>query len=111
MKPIQNEFDGTRDQGKISEKLPAYRFKMLKRSGMTCLFEKSRGGTGPKSYEVVILQQCQKKTWPDGRVTEAHEKMPKPEDWGTLGWTYLTLDEAMRKFRYVSGPEPEKFQK
>lgn len=69
---------------------------------MTCLFEKSRGGSGPKTYEVVILRSMPDKTFPNGETTPAHEAMPSPEMWGTSAWSKAILEEAHRKFQDVS---------
>lgn len=93
MKPLPEEFDGTRDQR-------GYHFKMLKRQQNVAIFEKNKPSTNPKGkfYEVIVVQQCPSKTWPDGRVTEAHETMPSAEKWGVLGYSYATLEEVMKRF-------------
>lgn len=100
MKPIPSEFTGTRDQGPVGG-LPAYHFKLLQRSGLVCLFQKSRSPKHPIFYEVVIVEPRPSKTFPNGVTTEAHESMPSPEKWGTSAWSLGTLEAAKEKFNKV----------
>lgn len=96
MKPIEPTFAGNRDQ-------TGFTFTLLKRQGQVALFEKTKPEwqSKRKLYEVVILQQCPEKRWPDGRTTPAHEKLPKPEEWGVLAWSPYTLESAQEKFDAV----------
>ncbi len=87
MIPISSSFIGSRDQR-------GWHFSLIKRSGMVAIFQKTKPPNPTPSYEVVILQTRPNKTWPNGQVTPAHESMPKPEDWGTLGWTTDNLERA-----------------
>lgn len=92
MKPIPNEFQGRSDQR-------AFQFKLLKREKDICLFEKTykTGGTA-KHYEVVYISKTPKRSFPDGRVVDAHETMPSPEKWGTDAWSPATLEDAHTLF-------------
>ena len=38
----------------------------------------------------------------DGNVVEAGESYPPSERWGTLGWTYGSLEDAMKKYDEIS---------
>lgn len=89
MTPIPTEFEGTRDQR-------GFKFKLLKRTGDICLFEKQKNRA--TTYEVVILRKVAEKTFPNGITTPAHESMPSPEEWGTSGWSYPILEKAEQKF-------------
>jgi hypothetical protein len=77
-------------------------FTQIAREGDVALFRKSKQyphGSLFESYEVVIVQKAKEACWPDGRITPAHEHMPKPELWGAAGWSPMTLDRAWQKFR------------
>jgi hypothetical protein len=93
MKPLHETFQGRADQR-------GFQFQMLKREGDVCLFEK-RNATGPVRYEVAILHQRPKREFPGGRLAEAHEAMPSPEEWGLRGWSPATLEAARARFDTV----------
>ena len=64
---------------------------VLHRGGNIAIF------AGEWDYEVVIIQSH------DGRVIAgkecpAAEYPPSSEQWGTKGWTYRTIDEAIQKY-------------
>jgi len=101
MNPLPTQFVGRADQSGPAGK---YHFKQLKRVGDVALFEKHNPDHPPGtalSYEVVIVQKVPDKTFPNGITTPAHESMPSPEEWGTSGWSPLTLAEALVKFDKV----------
>lgn len=93
MIPIPETFDGRADQR-------GYSFKLIQRMGKICLFAKRKSDWSQdcEIYEVVRLQDTPKTTFPDGRVMEAHESLPRPEKWGTDGWSYATLEPARARF-------------
>jgi len=62
------------------------------------LFSKQKRGHKLTSYEVVIVQKRPERTFPNGRVSTAHEAMPSDEAWGTYGWTPYDLAAAHRRF-------------
>lgn len=84
MNPLPTQFDGRADQ-------KGFQFSQIKREGDVALFEKRKPGWLKPKYEVVIVQKCPERTWPNGLTTPAHEIMPSPEEWGTLGWSPATL--------------------
>jgi hypothetical protein len=94
------QFIGRADQGPIAG-FPAYHFRILRREGLVCLLEKSRGGLGPPRYEVVVVELCPLKRFPGGNETPAHEKMPSPEKWGFNAWSLLDLEAAKAKFSWL----------
>ena len=97
MTPLPTQFKGRADQR-------GYVFTQIKRTGDVALFEKHNPthppGTLP-SYEVVIVQKHPDKAWPDGRVTQAHESMPSPEEWGVLAYS-PPIGAAHAKFDEVA---------
>ncbi len=97
MKPIAIEFDGRADQR-------GYHFKLMKREGDVALFEKINPShkSGTKHYEVVIIKNVPERTFPNGKVTEAHEAMPSPEEWGSSGWSPYDYAAALTKFDEIS---------
>jgi hypothetical protein len=53
-------------------------------------------------YEVLILQEMEAHTWPDGNVSPAHEHMPGSWQWGSAGWSYSDLQSAWVKFQELT---------
>lgn len=51
-----------------------------------------------RHFEVVIVQERQAHTWPNGVTTPAHEAMPGNEQWGTAGWSPFDLPAAKTLF-------------
>lgn len=94
MKQLPNEFDGRSDQR-------GFRFRVVKRNGLVCLLEKRKAGK--VNWEVAILRTLAQMTWPDGRVTEAHEAMPSPEQWGVCGWSLASFERAEEIFEREEG--------
>lgn len=98
MTPLPTAFDGNRDQ-------KAFHFRQLWREGQVVLLEKQfkpeYGESDRRWYEVVLVRTVPLKRWPDGRTTESHEAMPRPEDWGVYGWSYSDLDTAKAKFKEI----------
>lgn len=97
MIPLPKEFEGTRDQ-------KGYLFKQIDRIGRVVLLKKWNPNhkSGQEFYEVVVVQTVPLKRWPDGRVTEAHEAMPSPEQWGVYGWSPATLEAARERFNSLT---------
>jgi hypothetical protein len=73
-------------------------FRQLARKGDVALFEKSRPTHSRPAYEVVIVQKHPAETI-RGREYPAREAMPRSEDWGLSGWTYVDLKSAQTRFR------------
>lgn len=92
MTPIATEF-----------KHDKFDFHQIAREGGVALYRKSKQYPGKlfETFEVVIVQSMDEHTWPNGNVTPEHEYMPNSEQWGQLGWSLQTLDDAWDKFRKV----------
>ena len=70
-------------------------FIVIERLGNVALLSKTKNGA--KSYEVVIIQSHNGYTI-GNKTIEAAESMPPSESWGRLGWSYTSLDEAIKRF-------------
>jgi hypothetical protein len=102
MNPLPASFIGSRDQR-------GWHFTILKRNPFVALLEKTKPPNPTPSYEIVIIRKVPQKTFPNGIVTPAHESLPRPEDWGTSGWTTDNLDPAYEIYeREVQSYETQK---
>ena len=72
-------------------------FKLLKRSGRIALLEKSKPHSRMPTYEVVVIQESAGRVIA-GRVLSASEHTPSSAKWGTLGWTFTTLETAQQRY-------------
>jgi len=75
-----------------------FTFKLIQREGKLAIFGKTKPNHSRVTWEVVKLQTHKAHTWPSGETSPEREAMPSPESWGTLGWSYLTLQDARRRF-------------
>ena len=92
---LPESFDGTRDQ-------KAFKFRQLWRERQIVLLEKTfKEESDSKFYEVALLRTVPLKRWPDGRITESHEALPRPEDWGMYAWSFSDLERAKTKFNEI----------
>lgn len=74
-------------------------FRQLKRSGKVALY--SRGvDDAIDGFEVIRIKDLPEATWPNGKVTEAHEGYPSDNDFGTRGWYYMVGDVDRAEARY-----------
>jgi len=74
-----------------------YRHVLLARVGPWCVVERTwieDGQPHLPHYEVVHLRGATARTWPDGRVTAAHEAYPAASRWGRDAWSVPTLLHA-----------------
>ena len=57
-----------------------------------------------KHFEVIRITRSKKDyTWPNGKVTLAGtESYPGDQSWGRMGWTYMTLQAAVKKFEHLT---------
>ncbi len=96
MTPLPQAFDGRADQRDFI-------YRQLQREQDVALFEKrfKDESSDSRFYEVVIIRIIPQKLFPDGRLIETHEAMPKPEDWGTAGWSYDDLESAKKRFNQL----------
>lgn len=76
--------------------------RQVARHGMLAIYEQTRAD-GPARYEVIRIRVEGPTTWPSGKTSPRREVYSSSEQWGTHGWTCLTLDEAERKFRELLG--------
>lgn len=67
-----------------------YNFKLMNRQGDIALFQQFTFTEMPVAYEIIIVQRNKKKEYP-----------PKTEDWGKLGWSFSTLEVALKKFNEI----------
>ena len=95
MRLLEQQFEGRADQ-------KAFRFRQLQRTDTAALYAKSlKSGIGEESYEVIRIVKYPAETRRFGdRVVELddREAFPPPEQWGTSGWTYTTLEDAKKRF-------------
>ena len=66
-----------------------------------CLYSKENGAE--PCYEVVKVRRRKKDRLAFGRciAKEGDEYLPSKEEWGTYGFTYVTLKEAKEKYELV----------
>ena len=81
-------------------KKDGFTFEQLKRLDNVAVFAKSKGGKS-KSYEVVKIQSHNGFEI-SGVKIEPAETMPSSEQWGTNGFTFTTLQDALYKFNQLT---------
>jgi hypothetical protein len=69
----------------------------LKRVGNVAIYKQTKGKQSP-AFEVVVFREYEA-FHAFGKDFPAGERYPCSEDWGTYGFTYITLKDAERKFR------------
>lgn len=74
-----------------------FTFKLLKRSGLVCLFAKTQPGVASEHFEVVILQEYPEEERFGKRYPE-RELMPRDEHWGTAGWSFMDRQSAEKRY-------------
>ncbi len=81
-------------------------FTQLKRVKDVALFERVKEGK-TRGYEVIRIKDVPSTTWPNGKVTEAHEGYPGDNEFGLKGWYYMKqdLDGAEKRFKVESRRE------
>ena len=59
----------------------------------------------PHELELVFIKSVPDTTWPDGRVTPAHEAFPGPSEWGRMGFSFpiRCKDPVLALAKDVSG--------
>lgn len=74
-----------------------FNFQIVHRDGAVALLAKQKSNHTQMSYEVAIIQ-----THPAeclfGRDLPEREVMPPSESWGTLGWSYVDLADAVASY-------------
>jgi hypothetical protein len=79
---------------------------LLERTADVCLVVRYNLQTRSVHYEVVVLQHWAPRTLPTGQVMPAREGYPSTEQWGTAGWTYVTLEEARARYAALAARMP-----
>jgi hypothetical protein len=91
----------------LTERLPEtfrkgqWHFSQVARAGDVALYRCSRlydGPAGAVHYEVVRLHVHGERTLPSGAVRAAGEEYPPSSSWGTRGWTYDRLADALAHY-------------
>ncbi len=78
-----------------------FHYELICRENDVAIFkQRLRPGAGCLAYEVIIVQQA-KEYIIQGAVIPAHEYAPGNEAFGTLGWSFPTLDRAKAKMKEV----------
>lgn len=78
---------------KFSEK--GFTYTQIKRKGNKAIYEQNLRGS--KSFEVIFINRHEKYEIA-GNEIPASETYPSSSSWGTYGWTYMSLDEAIKKY-------------
>lgn len=82
-----------------------FHYDVIARRGRYAIAEqRQKPGWRVLAYEVFIVRRV-KEAKMFGTVVEAHESVPSNEEWGRLGWTYRTLEEARVKLRQLEDAE------
>jgi len=80
-----------------------FTFIQLKRIGNGAIYKQSKGKQ-PAAFEVVRIREYEAYA-AFGKEIPAAEYYPKSEDWGTYGFTYCTLEEALAKFAELTNEQ------
>jgi hypothetical protein len=72
----------------------------LKRVRAVAIYQQAKNDQAP-AFEVVIIRR-REASFAFGKDFPATEYYPHNEDWGTYGFTYRTLEEALVKFRELT---------
>lgn len=73
--------------------------KQVYRDGDIAIYRQTKGNT--EAFEVIKVQKHNGYSML-GKYFPPSEFYPRPEDWGTKGWTCLTLAESRKKAAIVS---------
>jgi hypothetical protein len=82
-----------------------YQFNQVDRTGDVAIYSQSLDSK-IIAYEVFKVQKLKERHINGGKI-EAREACPSNEQWGTRGWTYWNLDDAMAKAAILQ-PESKK---
>lgn len=102
MLPLPKEFKVKGQRGFI--------YKLLKREGDVALVEQiDTEDNKVTAWEVFIVQKYPDRYSPDGKTfIPAKEASPRSELWGTMGYTYSTLEKAEERFAKMVESQAEK---
>ena len=70
----------------------------------------SKENLGEVEYEVVIVRKRPKDVYLSGKLIakEGSEYLPRSSEWGGKGWSYMTKEAAMVKFKEMTRRQAEK---
>lgn len=74
-----------------------FRYAQVSRVGMIAIYTQTHKAGRAVRHEVVLVQQWEAHTWPNGTTTPAHEGYPGASTWGREGFTCFGLSEAQAK--------------
>jgi hypothetical protein len=79
-----------------------FTYTLIAREGDVAIYEQCSIGSPDPSvcYEVIRIRR-RESFQIDGKLIEASEIYPRPEHWGSNGWTVLSRDAAFDKLREV----------
>ena len=78
----------------------SFTLTQLKRVRAVAIYKQAKNEQAP-AFEVVIIRR-REASFAFGKDFPATEYYPHNEDWGTYGFTYRTLEEALAKFRELT---------
>ena len=87
MTPIETKFD-----------YDGFTFWLIMRQRDLALFAKTKPEHSTWSYELVLIQRHEPKTFASGRSYPEREALPSSEQWGEAGWTPFSYERALVKF-------------
>jgi len=85
---------------KLSEKFikKSFRHVLVKREGDVAIYKRRHiENTGRWHYEVVVITSHDG-TYINENLIEASEIYPSTSQWGLMGWTHTTIEEAEKRF-------------
>jgi hypothetical protein len=85
-----------------------FELMLMRRQGRAAIYRQHRPGSDPRhdAYEVILPQV--RDTNHKGQLVEPYEGYPAVESWGTKGWTFSTLGEAVQKLLQLSEKTSQK---
>ncbi len=84
--------------------------KLLHRTRGIAVFERWKDSSPSPHFEVIRIV-IQPATEIQGHAIEEGEKYPGSSQFGTMAWSYPTLDKAMVKFAELTKVVPKKIKK
>jgi hypothetical protein len=71
-------------------------YTQLERHGDVAIYEQKHKRSGVCRFEVVKIRVRPEETLPSGSTLPEREVYPSSASWGTLAWTFFSLDAAQR---------------
>lgn len=75
-----------------------FTFWLIMRQRDLALFAKTKPTHSKWSYEIVVLQRHEAKTFASGRSYPDREALPTSEQWGECAWTPFSMERALPLF-------------